>query len=68
MKITIEQKEAYTKMIEINTKFNSFDNLTNPEYIVWWRKLNDLCIDLCESVYWNELIINMEFVKSKRTA
>ena len=65
---TIEQKEAYNKMIEINDKFNSFENLTNPDYIVWWRKLNDLCIDLCDSIYWEDLMTNMEFVKSKRTA
>ena len=68
MTTTLEQKEAYNKMIEINDKFNSLYNLTNPDYIVWWRKLNDLCIDLCDSIYWEDLMTNMEFVKSKRTA
>jgi len=68
MTTTIEQKEAYTKMTEINAVYNSFSDLNNPDYIVWWRKLNELCIALCDSIYWEDLMINMEFVKSKRTA
>jgi len=65
---TIEQKEAYNKMTETNVIYSSFTDLNNVDYIVWLKKLNELCIVLCDSIYWEDLMISMEFVKSKKNS
>ena len=57
--------QANTKITEINNLFNSFENLNNADYRGWIKKLNELKPFLCETTYWNELVKNIEIVKSK---
>lgn len=59
------QKEAYTKTIEINSLFESFGELENKDYRGWIKRLDALKSDLCESIYWEELMCKIEALKSK---
>ena len=53
------------QIIEINNFWNSFEDLNKADYRGWLKKLNELKVVLCETEYWNELMENIEFVKSK---
>ena len=57
--------ESYKKMLEINSLFNSFENLDKKDYRGWWNRLNTLKIELCDTPYWGELMDSMDFCKSK---
>jgi len=53
------------KIQEINNLYNSFENLTGADYRGWLKKLNQLKPILCDSNDWDELVKNIEIVKSK---
>lgn len=67
MTTQVEIKEALEKFNSINNIYSNIE-ITNREAIVWWRKLNDLCIHLCDTKHWDALVEKMEYVKSFRTA
>lgn len=64
MKTTIEQKEAFNEINNLRRIYGHPESCSKPDLIVWRRKLNNLCLDLCDSIFWDELIEEMEFVKS----
>lgn len=60
-----ENRIAANKLNEINKYYSSQKNLRNPDYRVWWSKLNDLSPYLCDSPHWDVLMDSLFFVKSK---
>jgi hypothetical protein len=57
--------QAKQKFNEINTFYNQFSDLTNADFRSWAKKLNELKPFLCDTTEWNQLIDQIDLVKSK---